>query len=116
MDVLKYCTKKVLFNDTQNTELTIKYLLNGFGLSNFKEKLLTSNGVVDLSFYSRKEVQNQVDLLLRDNKIDVIYTTSGMAGYVAKSKLPKIVDAVDINYPTFLDYFINETNLQADQT
>lgn len=111
-DVSNYCSSVHIYEDRASKKDVLKsYILNGFGLANVLEKMKSNNGIIDVSFYSRKKIQKVVDNIIEKKDIDVIYTDSAMAGYVAKSKIAKLVDAVDINYPSFYEYYINEKKL-----
>ncbi len=80
-------------------------LISLFSFKNLSAKLTSRNGIFDPSYYSRGYLQKEIDKIMAFHKFDAIYSDSGMAGYVARSELRKIVEPLDSNYKNWLQYF-----------
>lgn len=108
-DIKKYCEDTTFFpiNDEGNrSKLAIKTISNAFSPLNIYSKIVSKNGVFDISYYNKKEIQKKIDRIIEMGNFDAIYSDAGMAGYVAKSSLLKIVEPLDTNYKNWLNYFI----------
>lgn len=112
-DIKKYCEDTTFFpiNDEGNrSKLAIKTISNAFSPLNIYSKIISKNGVFDISYYNKKEIQKKIDRIIQMGNFDAIYSDAGMAGYVAKSSLPKIVEPLDTNSKNWLHYFIVNNN------
>jgi len=101
-----YCKKVVLFplKQENNARTIIRTLRNALSLTDVIFKLTSKNGVFDPSYYSRGYIQKMIDKFIEQHKLDAIYSDAAMAGYVANSSLPKIVEPLDINFKNWLWY------------
>lgn len=108
----KQCQKFVLIplKDESEKDVAIHTLLNLLSLNNTITKISSNNGIIDPTYYNQVGVQEIIDKFLENNEIDAVYSDSCMAGYVAKSKLPKIVEPLDIDHVNWFNYFINTRN------
>lgn len=100
-EVQKYCrTFKIIQINGNEEKIKLQtFLMNFLSPSNILSKLSSNNGVVlDPVYYNKVGVQKIIDNVIDSNTFDLVYCDSSMAGYVAKSKLLKIVEPLDINY------------------
>jgi len=107
-DLNQFSKKRLFLPLNHDTNIFKEGLKNIFSFEFISSKLKSENGVFDISYYSRKGIQPILDEFIEENEIEIIYTDAGMAGYVANSNLPKIVEPLDINYKTFLEYSRSE--------
>ena len=111
-EIEKYCRDIILFPIQKDNEkkIAIKTFLNALSPMNIASKIISKNGIFDISYFRRKGVQKEIDRFIKQHKIDVIYSDAAMAGYVANSSLPKIIEPLDINYQNWFHYFIEKNN------
>lgn len=115
-NIREYCQEILLLplkleNNEEN--IALNTFKNVFSLKNIAHKILSKNGVFDPSYYNQGDIQKKIDNFLEQHSIDAIYTDAGMAGYVANSRLPKIVEPLDINYKNWFHYFIENNKLSV---
>jgi sugar transferase (PEP-CTERM/EpsH1 system associated) len=113
-DIKKYCEDTYFFsiNDEDNrSKLAIKTISNAFSPLSIYSKVVSKNGVFDISYYNKKEIQKKIDRIIEMGNFDAIYSDAGMAGYVAKSSLPKIVEPLDTNSKNWLQYCVRSKGL-----
>jgi glycosyltransferase involved in cell wall biosynthesis len=113
-EIQKYCkdVKIIQINGNEEKVKLQTFLTNFLSPSNILSKLSSNNGVVlDPAYYNKVGVQKIVDNIIDSNTFDLIYCDSSMAGYVAKSKLLKIVEPLDINYKNLYHDSIKTKNL-----
>jgi glycosyltransferase involved in cell wall biosynthesis len=112
----KYC-KTVLFfqiNNNQNsTQMMKEILINSISLKNISDKIKSTNGVIDISYYNQKNIQKVIDEFIEDKSIDCLYSDSGMAGYIANSDLIKIIEPLDSNYKNWLTNSLKSKSLSS---
>lgn len=112
--IKSYCQEIMLFalkQESNNRAILINTLRNVLSLVNIISKITSKNGVFDPSYYSRGDIQKKIDKFIEQHELDAIYSDAGMAGYVANSPLPKIVEPLDINYKNWFHYFTKKNGL-----
>lgn len=113
--VREYCREILLIPIEQdnNKSVLIQTLKNTLSLRSIASKIESKHGVFDPSFYTRGGVQKKIDNFIENHYFDCIYSDAGMAGYVADSHLPKIVEPLDANYINWLSYYRNENKFSV---
>jgi len=111
-EIKRYC-QNTLFLPLRSLNnrriIAIETLRNTLSPKNIISKIKSKNGVFDPSYYAVRDIQKRIDGFIERYRFDAVYSDAGMAGYVANSSLPKIVEPLDINYKNWLHYSIKKS-------